>query len=415
MSCFDLIRMRRLVCAAVGGLLLLQAAVAAQPQGGRPGGAQGARRPNPPPAVGTLPEGWVSKLQWRSIGPANMGGRITSIAVYEKEPSTFWIATASGGLLKTVNNGVTFAHQFDREATVSIGDVQVCQTDPSLLWVGTGEANPRNSVSWGDGVYKSTDGGATWKNMGLKGGFQTGGIAIHPTDPNIVFVGVLGRLWGSSDERGLYKTVDGGQTWKRVLFVDEKTGVIDVKFHPTDPNILLAATYERQRDGFDGNDPEKKYGPGSGLYRSADAGETFSKVTQGLPAVNTGRIGLDFYRAQPNTVYALVESEKIAQMPPEFPHLELRSGDAPVGALIQQIGEDSPAAKAGVKANDVVIAVDGAVVHSNEQMWAAIRRKKAGDKVRLEISRDRKPVLVELELERAVPPEAPAAYGNESG
>ena len=120
--------------------------------------------------------------------------RITAIAVYEKEPSTFWIATASGGLLKTINNGMTFQHQFDREATVSIGDVQVCQSDPNLLWVGTGESNPRNSVSWGDGVYKSTDGGATWKNMGLRGGFQTGAIAIHPSDPNIVLVGVLGRL-----------------------------------------------------------------------------------------------------------------------------------------------------------------------------------------------------------------------------
>ena len=157
-----------------------------------------------------LPESWSEQIDCRSIGPANMSGRITSIAVYEDDPSIWWASSASGGLLKTTNNGITFEHQFDDQATVSIGDVQVSATDPDLVWVGTGEANPRNSVSWGDGVYKSTDGGKTWKNMGLKESFQIGRIAIHPQNHDIVYVGVLGRLWGPSEERGLFKTTDGG-------------------------------------------------------------------------------------------------------------------------------------------------------------------------------------------------------------
>ena len=164
-----------------------------------------------PKTAPSLPVEYVNKMSWRNIGPANMSGRIPAIAVYEKDPSIWWAASASGGLLKTVNNGVTFEFQFDKEAVVSVGDVQVAQSDPNIVWVGSGEANPRNSVSWGDGVYKSIDGGKTWKNMGLKKIFQTGRIAIHPTDPNIVYVGALGRLWGPSEDRGLYKTTDAGQ------------------------------------------------------------------------------------------------------------------------------------------------------------------------------------------------------------
>ena len=152
-----------------------------------------------------LPENWGDQIKWRSIGPANMGGRITSLSVYEKDPCIWWASTASGGLLKTVNNGISFEHQFDDQATVSVGEVAVAQSDPNIVWVGTGENNPRNSVSWGDGVYKSTDGGKTWKNMGLKKTFQTGGIAIHPENPDVVYVGSLGRLWGPNKERGLYK------------------------------------------------------------------------------------------------------------------------------------------------------------------------------------------------------------------
>src|SRR5690606_20160913 len=139
-------------------------------------------------------------------------------------------------------------------------------------WVGTGENNPRNSVSYGNGVYKSTDGGKTFQHMGLDGTFQTGRIAIHPENPDIVYVGALGRLYGPNEDRGLYKTTDGGKTWAKVLFVDDVTGVIDIDMHPSEPDTLMVATYERKRDGFDTNDPEKRWGPGGGIWKTTDGG-----------------------------------------------------------------------------------------------------------------------------------------------
>src|SRR3954468_16317655 len=217
------------VKALLAGVLLAAAPLSAQ---------EGAKKAEATPA---LPESWSKAFQWRCIGPANMGGRITAISVFEKDPSTWWVATASGGLLKTVNSGVTFEHQFDKEATVSIGAVAVAPSDANIVWVGTGEANPRNSVSYGDGVYKSTDGGKTWKNMGLKKTYQIGGLLVHPKDPNIVYVGALGRLYGPSEDRGIYKTTDGGQTWHKVFYVDDRTGVIDLVMHPSDPETLIAA------------------------------------------------------------------------------------------------------------------------------------------------------------------------------
>jgi photosystem II stability/assembly factor-like uncharacterized protein len=258
---------------------------------------------------------WLKPLTWRCIGPANMGGRITALAVYEADPNTYWVATASGGLLKTTNNGVTFEHQFDHEATVSIGDVCVAPSDKNIVWVGTGESNPRNSVSYGDGVYKSTDGGKTWQNMGLRKSFQIGRIRIHPKNPDIVYVGALGRLYGPNAERGLFKTTDGGKTWEKILAIDDQTGVIDLHMHPDDPETLLVATYERQRDGYDSNDPVKKFGVGSGLYRTSDGGKSWQKITKGLPTCKLGRIGIDWYRKNPNIVFLLVESEKIGSNP----------------------------------------------------------------------------------------------------
>ena len=205
-------------------------------------------------------------LAWRSIGPANMGGRITALAVYEADPTCFYIGTASGGLLKTANNASTFTHQFDHEATVSIGAVAVAATQRDLVWVGTGEANPRNSVSFGDGVYLSTDGGKTWHNKGLKKSYQIGKIAIHPKDHNIVYVAALGRLYGPSDERGLYKTTDGGKTWQRVWFLDDNTGVLEIAMNPKDPNMLLLTAWERRRDEFDSFLGDAKVPPAADMY-----------------------------------------------------------------------------------------------------------------------------------------------------
>ena len=346
----------------------------------------------------SLPQPVADQTTWRSIGPANMGGRITAVTVYEKDPCIWWAATASGGLLKTTNNGRTLEHQFDDQATVSIGDVQVAQSDPEIVWVGTGESNPRNSVSWGDGVYKSTDGGKTWKNMGLKKSFQIGALAIHPENPDVVWVGALGRLWGPNEERGLFKTTDGGKNWKKVLFVDDKTGIIDVQLDPKNPDNLLVASYERKRDGFDGNDPVQRFGDGSGIHKSTDGGETFERITEGLPTCKMGRIGLDYFEADPNIVVAVVESEKIAKRPEKSPFLGIRGENADVGARLTNITKDGPSDKAGLKDGDIVISVQDNIIMSYNDFLGEVRKHQAGEKIKVLVSRERKQVEVEVEL-----------------
>ncbi|MDJ0520808.1 MAG: PDZ domain-containing protein [Planctomycetota bacterium] len=355
---------------------------------------------------GLLPKAWLERMPWRPVGPANMGGRITSLAVYEKDPTLWWAATASGGLLKTVDNGITFEHQFDREAVVSIGDVAVAQTDPNIVWVGTGECNPRNSVSWGNGVYKSTDGGATWKHMGLKGSFQIGAVRIHPKNPDIVYVGALGRLWGPNAERGLFKTTDGGTTWEKIWYLDDKTGVIDVQMHPQDPDTLLIATYERQRDEFDTNDPAKKWGPGSGLWKTTDGGQNFKRITTGLPTGKLGRIGIEYFRKNPDHVYLVLESEKIGTEPPNAPYMGITGQNADVGARLTNVVKGGPAAKAGLRKDDVIIGIDDETVHSYTELLRGIRRHVAGDKVKVEVSRERKSVFLELTLGKRPQPKA---------
>ena len=314
---------------------------------------------------------WLKNIRWRSIGPANMGGRITDIAVADQDPSQWWIATASGGLLKTDNQGVTVEHQFDHEATVSIGAIAVAPSDSNIVWVGTGESNPRNSVSYGDGVYKSTDGGKTWKNMGLKQSYQIGRMLIHPTDANTIYVGALGRLYGANTERGVFKTTDGGTTWDKVLYVDERTGVIDMIMHPTDPNTIIAALWDRQRDGFDswpgrkpkpeginGYDPIRKWGPGGGLYKTTDAGKTWKRSTKGLPTGMTGRIGLDWQTKSPHLIYAIIDCENIGKGPAPFAaFLGAVGADVDGKARIAQIMPKSPAEKAGIKVGDVLVAL----------------------------------------------------------
>lgn len=370
-------------------LALLAAPAAAQ--------NRGRGRPAPPPQEPLpLPEGWNKTLRWRSIGPANMGGRITDIAVSAKDSSTWWAATASGGLIKTVNNGISFEHQFDREKTSAVGAVAVAASNPDIVWVGSGEANPRNSVTWGDGVYKSVDGGKTWKNMGLRRSFQIGALAIHPANPDIVYVGVLGRLWGPSPERGLYKTADGGETWQRILYVDDKTGVIDVQMNPAEPDTLLVASYERQRDGFDTNDPVKKIAPGSALWKTQDGGRSWRKLTRGLPTSTLGRIGLDYYRKNPQVVFALVECADIGKEPTDAAYAGLNGENAEVGARLTRVVEGGPAARSGLKQGDIITGVDGRPVTSFRDLQGAIGRSKAGAKVRVKLRRNREPLELDL-------------------
>jgi photosystem II stability/assembly factor-like uncharacterized protein len=253
-----------------------------------------------------LDDTFLKNLQFRSIGPANMGGRIDDIAVVENNPSTFYVGAATGGVWKTTNNGTTFEPIFDGQGSTSIGDIAIAPSDPSIVWVGTGEPNNRQSSSWGDGIYRSLDAGKTWANMGLHDTKHIGRVVIDSRNPNIVYVAALGHLWGPNKERGVFKTTDGGKTWTNVLFINEDTGVIDLTMDPESSMTLYAAAYQRRRTpwGFNGG------GPGSALYKTIDGGATWTKLTKGLPESITGRIGVDVYRGNPDIVYALVENAK---------------------------------------------------------------------------------------------------------
>ena len=246
-------------------------------------------------APGGIDPSLLSGVKLRAIGPTSVGGRIDDFAVGRTpgQPDAIYVASASGGVFKSTNGGVTWSPIFDKvDAMMSIGAIAVSKSNPNVVWVGTGEANTRQSSSWGDGVYKSTDAGKTWKNMGLAETRSIGRVVIDPVNPDVVFVAAQGHLWGPNAERGVYKTTDGGLTWKQTLTVNENTGANDVAIDPGNPKVLYAAAYQRERKswGFNGG------GPGSGIYRSTDAGNTWKKLATGLPAGDMGRISFDIYR-----------------------------------------------------------------------------------------------------------------------
>jgi photosystem II stability/assembly factor-like uncharacterized protein len=252
-------------------------------------------------------------LEFRELGPAVMGGRIDDFAAAESNPNIVYVGVASGGVWKTVNHGTTWEPVFDKQGVSTIGDIAVAASDASIVWVGSGEPNNRQSSSWGDGIYKSTDAGKTWKNMGLADTHHIGRVVIHPKNPDVVYAAALGHLWGPNPERGVYKTTDGGKTWNQVLRISNDTGVSDIAMDPESPDTLYAAAYQRRRTpfGFSGGGSE------SAIYKTTDGGATWKKLSKGLPyesggetGRDIGRIGLDIYRKDPNIVYALVQHEK---------------------------------------------------------------------------------------------------------
>ncbi|HMY75284.1 MAG TPA: hypothetical protein PLQ88_25925, partial [Blastocatellia bacterium] len=282
---------------------LVFANVATLAQGGQfgPGGQGG---PPPKPPINQSNDPLLKNFVWRSIGPASMGGRIDDIEAVESNPFVYYVGYATGGLWKTVNNGTTFEPIFDTYSTASIGDVAICQSNPDIIWVGTGEANNRQSSTFGDGIYKSTDGGKSFTHMGLKETQSIARVVIDPKDPNTVYVAVLGHLFAPNKERGVYKTTDGGKTWANVKFIDENTGFTDLVIDPADSKTLYAASYQRRRTawGFNGG------GAGSALWKTTDAGKTWAKVEgSGWPTDVLGRIGIDVARSNPNILYAQVE------------------------------------------------------------------------------------------------------------
>ena len=240
----------------------------------------------------------VQDLKPRNIGPGGMSGRVTAIDVVTSNPDVMYVGTASGGLWKSTSGGIKWDPIFDKELTASIGAVAIQQSNPSVIWVGTGEGNPRNSLNGGYGVYKSLDGGKTWKAMGLEKTRHIHRVVIDPTDPNTVYVGAIGSPWGVHPERGVYKTTDGGETWNKILFVNNKTGVADLVMDSSNPNKLIAAMWEHKRDPWF----FKSGGTGSGLHITHDGGKTWKKLTDedGLPKGNLGRIGITIAKKKPN-------------------------------------------------------------------------------------------------------------------
>ena len=266
--------------------------------------------PSPTPATTPTPKpepmssGTFTGMKFRSIGPAVTSGRVIAFAVNPNDRANFYVGAASGGVWKTDNAGTTWTPVFDKEGSYSIGAVALDPNNTAVVWVGTGENNAQRSVGYGDGVYRSDDGGKSWKNMGLKTSEHIGKIVIDPRDSNVVFVAAQGPLWSAGGERGLYKTTDGGKTWKAVLTVSENTGVSDVAFDPSNPDVMYAAAWQRRRHFY----TLVNGGPESALYKSTDGGNTWTKLKSGLPPGDLGRIGIAVSPADPNIVYATVEA-----------------------------------------------------------------------------------------------------------
>ncbi len=309
------LRSRLLASAAICLCLFWVGARAQQAPQGRPPAGQATQGPTPgvpaiqpapalPPPINMSDDPLLKGFRFRSIGPASMGGRIDDFAVVEKDPSTIYVGFATGGVWKTTNNGTTWTPIFDTYPVSSIGALAVDQKNPEVLWVGTGEANNRQSSSFGDGIYKSTDGGKTFTNVGLKETQSIARIVIDPKDSNVVYVAAVGHLFGPNPERGVYKTTDGGKNWNAIKTIDADTGFTDIVIDPVDSKTLYAASYQRRRApwGFNGG------GPGSGLWKTTDAGKTWTRIVgNGFPEGLLGRIGLAVSRSKPNVVFAQIE------------------------------------------------------------------------------------------------------------
>ena len=246
----------------------------------------------------------VNALKWRSVGPALTSGRVSDLAINPDNPFEYYVAIASGGVWKTSNWGVDYTPIFDGESSYSIGCITIDPNNTNVIWVGTGENNNQRSVAYGDGVYKSVDGGASWKNMGLKNSEHIGNIIVHPENSDVVYVSAYGPLWSKGGDRGIYMSEDGGKTWNNILFVDEHTGFNEIHMDPRDPDVLYAASHQRRRHVY----TYVGGGPGSGLHKSTDGGKTWKEINKGLPRVEIGRIGMDISDANPEIIYAIVEA-----------------------------------------------------------------------------------------------------------
>lgn len=243
------------------------------------------------------------EFRWRLLGPASPAGRVWQVVGVESDPKTFYVTTAGGGLWKSTDNGTTLLPIFDKQTSASTGAVAIARSNPKIVWLGSGEPASTRANSWGDGIYKSTDAGATWTNMGLRETRQISAVLIHPTNPEIVYVAAMGYLWGRNSERGIFKTTDGGATWSKSLYVNDTTGCIDLQMDPKNPNVLYAAAWQRFRFGA-GDMAES--GPASGIYKTTDSGEHWVELTEGLPTDEMGKINVSVAHHDPKIVYAAI-------------------------------------------------------------------------------------------------------------
>ena len=349
-----------------------------------------------PPARAQVTSDQLKAFQWRAIGPAATGGRILDVDVDPRNPYVIYAASASAGLWKTTNNGTTWTCVFEKEGTLSIGDIAVDPSNPDTIWVGTGEANNQRSSLYGDGIYKSTDGGKTWEHKGLRDTQHIGRVVVHPQDSNTVYVASPGNEYSFSEARGVFKTTDGGESWEKVLYVNPAVGVIDLVIDPKDPNTLFAASYERLRRAwdFDGS------GPGSGIYRTQDGGENWERLRGGLPSGEIGRIGLTIYPPDPKIVYATVPNNNTSPQAPGIPDDDefvinddgLRT---PYGVFLIEEGlprvvsleRNSVASGAGLRADDIVESFGGEKITDLTTLMNRLKAARPGDNARWVVRR----------------------------
>jgi len=308
-------------------------------------------------------------FQYRNIGPFRSGAWITDFAVPESPEKehlyTFYVAGRNGGLWKTTNNGTTFKPVFDDQDIFSIGDIALAPSEPQIVWVGTGEHATARSSYWGDGVYKSPDGGETWKHMGLEETHHIGRVVIHPGNPDIVYIAAMGHLFSPNKERGVYKTGDGGETWEKVLYINERVGVIDLAVNRDNPDVLYAAAYEKDRFPWH----FEAGGEESGIYKTEDAGKTWKRLSKGLPKGKTGRIGLDIYRSNPEIIYAVVENTNMRPPTEEEARRDRERGVEPEEREIGgEVYRSEDAGETWEKMNSVMDNVGGKAAYSFNQI-----------------------------------------------
>lgn len=311
-----------------------------------------------PAAAQALSEDHLSVFDYRSIGPTRQSGRFVDIAVPSDDPHTFYIASASGHLWKTTNRGISFEVLFDQEGIFSIGAIAVAPSDSDILYLGSGEANNSRSSYWGDGVYKSTDGGNSWVNVGLPESQHIGRIVVHPTNPNTAFVAALGKLYSENEERGLYRTTDGGRSWQKVLgpvVRGKHIGVVDVAMDPSDPDVLYAATFDKVRVPYSYD----LGGPGSRIYKTIDGGDTWTMLENGLPGGMLGRIGISISQSNPNIVYATVENANKPGMSDEDRYQELMEHQSSNGMVGGEIYRSDDAGASWYKTHPDSVSIGG--------------------------------------------------------